>query len=154
MKLPWPHIVEADPVSTAASGLFAQRTRMNVLANNLANVNTTRDEQGNFAPYLRKEVLFKTAAINPDKPDEQGVDVHSILPSRMPLRRIYEPDHPEADAMGYRLEPGVKVTQEMTNFIEASRAYESNLNSMKISADALGRTIGILDNSAVVNDEA
>ena len=154
MKLPWPHIVEADPVSTAASGLFAQRTRMNVLANNIANVNTTRDEKGNFAPYLRKEILFKTAEINPDKPDEQGVLVHQILPSNMPLRRVYEPEHPEADEKGYRFEPSVKVTQEMANFIEASRAYEANLNAMKIASESMGQTIGILDDKAALNDES
>lgn len=140
-----PHILEADALSTAASGMAAQRTRMTVLANNLANMNTTRNEKGEFAPYLRKEVLFKPAEINKDKPDEQGVLVHQIIENEKALRRIFAPGHPEADAKGYRLEPKIGIAKEMVNFIEASRAYEANLNSMKLATGALKKTVEILD---------
>lgn len=145
MKILPPHILEGDALSTAASGLAAQRTRMTVLANNIANLNTTRNDKGQFAPYLRKEVLFKTAEVNPDMPDEQGVLVDKILESKAPLRRIYDPEHPDADKTGYRFEPNVKITSEMTNFIEASRAYEANLNSMKVASSALKETHNILE---------
>ena len=139
-----PDVIAGDALSTAASGMAAQRVRMNVLANNLANVRTTRDARGRFAPYLRKEVLFRAARINPNKPDEQGVLVHGIEPGRRPYVLIHEPGHPESDASGYRKVPAVSVPREMATMIEASRAYEANLSAMKLAGGALDRTTTIL----------
>jgi flagellar basal-body rod protein FlgC len=139
------HLVEADVASVAASGMHSQRVRMNAIANNIANIHTTRGPDGDFAPFLRKEVLFQTKEINPEKWDEQGVDVHSILPGNAPLREIYDPTHPEADASGKRKVPRVTLPLEMANMIEASRAYEANLKAMKVGGGALKKTTSILD---------
>jgi flagellar basal-body rod protein FlgC len=144
MPLP-PNLVEADAVSTAFSGMHAQRIRMNAIANNLANTHTTRAADGSFAPFLRKEVIFRTQELNPNKPYEQGVEVQSILESQQPLRRIHDPDHPEADATGYRFEPNISVPIEMVSMIEASRAYEANLRSMKVASNSLRLTDSILE---------
>ena len=144
MPLP-PNLVEADTVSTSFSGMHAQRIRMNVLANNVANVNTTRAADGSFAPYLRKEVIFRTQDIKPGQPYEQAVGVFGILESRQPLRRIHDPEHPEADAKGYRFEPNISLPLEMASVIEASRAYEANLKTMKIASNSLRLTDSILE---------
>lgn len=141
--VPW-HIIEADSLQTSASGMAAQRIRMNVLANNLANIQTTRDAAGNFAPFLRKEVLFKTAKIDPNKPDDQGVLLDRIVPSRVPFQLRHDPEHPEADERGYRRVPNVSVPREMVNMIEASRAYEANLAAMTIAGSAKKKDVDIL----------
>ncbi|MBF0246109.1 MAG: flagellar basal body rod protein FlgC [Planctomycetes bacterium] len=144
MPLLPPNIVPQDPLSTAASGMSAQRIRMNMLANNLANINTTRDAAGNFKTYLRKEVLLRTVAIDPGKPDEQRVAVHAIVNSKNSTRKIFEPEHPDADQFGYRLAPAVSIPLEMARMIEATRAYEANLNALYVSRGALERTTDIL----------
>jgi flagellar basal-body rod protein FlgC len=140
-----PYLVKSDAVSTAFSGMNAQRVRMNAIASNMANVHTTRRADGSFLPYLRKEVLFKTADIKESSPDEQGVLVDQILDAQSPLRQIYDPLHPEADAKGYRMEPQVSIAKEMVSMIEASRAYEANLSGMKTASRALKQTTDILD---------
>jgi flagellar basal-body rod protein FlgC len=139
-----PHLVEADTVSTAYSGMRAQRIRMNTIANNIANMHTTRGPNGEFAPFLRKEVLFKALDINPKKPYNQGVEIQEVLDAPNGLRRMYDPAHPEADETGYRMTPNVKLPLEMANMIEASRAYEANLRAMKVSGRALKQDVDIL----------
>lgn len=143
-----PYLVEADPISTAASAMAAQRVRMNTIANNMANIKTTRNDKGEFQPYLRKEVLLKTAKIKPSMPDEQGVEVHKIIESKTPLKRIYDPEHPEANGKGYRFEPNVSIPKEMINMIEATRLYEANLRGMKAAGSALKKTTSILDQTS------
>jgi flagellar basal-body rod protein FlgC len=139
-----PYLVEADTVTTAYSGMRAQRIRMNAIANNIANVHTTRGPNGEFAPFLRKEVVFKTLGIKPSAPYNQGVEVQSILDAPHALQRIYEPEHPESNEKGYRFVPNVKVPLEMANMIEASRAYEANLRAMKVAGRALKQDVDIL----------
>lgn len=139
-----PYLVEADTVSTAFSGMRAQRIRMNAIANNIANVHTTRSANGEFAPFLRKEVVFKTLGIKPNLPYNQGVEVQKIVEAPNPLEQVYEPEHPESDDKGYRLLPNVKIPLEMANMIEASRAYEANLRAMKVSGRAFKQDVDIL----------
>lgn len=124
--------------------MHAQRVRMNVIANNLANIKTTRNDKGEFAPFLKKEVLFRTQPIDPNRPTEQGVAVHQIAHSNVPTRKIYDPGHPESDERGWREEPGVKIAQEMASMIEASRAYEANMKSMRTLRDAIFKSTKIL----------
>jgi len=147
MKVLPSYLVEADPYSTSASGLAAQRIRMNVLANNIANIDTTRNDKGEFAPYLKKAVLFQSRKIDTNKPDEQGVDVYSIQNTNFPLKKIHEPDHPESDAKGFRTIPDIHVAREMVGMIEASQAYEANLNALQITRKTLGKTSSILDDN-------
>lgn len=138
-------LLEADAVSTAYSGMSAQRARMNAIANNLANINTLSTESHEFLPYLKKEVLFKTLEPRPSAPDEQGVEVHAITPNRIPFKDIYDPQHPNADERGYYKAPNISTAREMVNMIEASRAYEANLRSMKVAGGALTKTVSILE---------
>jgi flagellar basal-body rod protein FlgC len=145
MKILPPYIVESDSVSTAASALAAQRIRMNTIANNLANINTTRGPKGDFAPYLKKHVLFQTEKVNPNMPDNQGVKVYEIVESNAKPKTVYDPNHPEANENGYRFEPNVNLPLEMINMIEASRAYDANLKAMKTASSATGKTVSILD---------
>lgn len=140
-----PYLVRVDDLSVQASGLAAQRVRLNTIANNMANVNTTRDADGNFSVYMRKEVLFKSREINDKFPDEQGVEVHEIAQSPTPLRRVYNPEHPDADEKGYTFEPNVSISREMVNMVEATRAYDANLRSMKVRSGALAKTNSILE---------
>lgn len=145
MELLPPYLVRNDDLSTQASGLAAQRVRLNVIANNMANVNTTRDEHGNFSVYMRKEVIFRAREINEKTPDEQGVEVHQIMDSKAPLKRVFEPGHPDANEQGFRFEPNVSISREMVNMIEATRAYDANLRSMKVRSGALSKTNSILE---------
>jgi flagellar basal-body rod protein FlgC len=118
----------------AASGLGAQRVRMNVLASNLANARTTRTEEG--GPYRRMDPVFRAVPLadrfeeharNPQAQSAYLVEVPEIQADQGPPQRIYEPTHPDADADGYVELPNVNVIEEMVNMITASRAYESGV---------------------------
>lgn len=138
------NLVEADTVSTAYSGMRAQRIRMNAIANNMANVHTTRGPDGSFSPFLRKEVVLKSHKIDEQHPYNQGVEVHEIVENSDALQRIYEPGHPEANDKGFRWAPKLSIPLEMANMIEASRAYEANLRAMKVSGRAFKQDVDIL----------
>ncbi|HHV97722.1 MAG TPA: flagellar basal body rod protein FlgC [Clostridiaceae bacterium] len=127
-------------LDAAASGLSAQRLRMDVISQNIANINTTRTENGQ--PYRRKIVLFEDR--NQNKPfykylsenaksklgDAKGVRVSRIVEDPSPFKRVYEPGHPDADENGYVNMPNVDLVTEMINMISASRAYETNVTSI------------------------
>ncbi|MEC7518365.1 MAG: flagellar basal body rod protein FlgC [Myxococcota bacterium] len=123
----------------AASGLGAQRTRMNVLASNLANARTTRTEDGQ-GPYRRMDPVFRAVPVA-DRFEELRGDAHAenafvvevpeIRQDDSPPQRIYEPSHPDADEDGYVEMPNVNVVEEMVNMITASRAYESGVTVMQ-----------------------
>jgi len=122
----------------AASGLNAQRTRMNVLASNLANARTTQTEEG--GPYRRRDPVFRAVPVNQrivDAKDAQHaenafmVEVPEIRQDEGPGQRVYDPAHPDADDDGYVEMPNVNVVEEMVNMITASRAYESNVTLMQ-----------------------
>jgi len=127
-------------LDAAASGLSAQRLRMDVISQNIANINTTRTENGQ--PYRRKIVLFEDR--NQNKPfykylsensksklgNASGVRVSRIVEDPSPFKRVYEPGHPDADENGYVNMPNVDLVTEMINMISASRAYEANVTSI------------------------
>jgi len=117
----------------AASGLTAERTRMNTIASNLANARTTRTEQG--GPYKRLDPVFEAAPI--DKNGEIGAasgvslaKVARIEQDQRPGTMVYEPGHPDANAAGYVEYPNVNAVEEMVNMITASRAYEAGITSI------------------------
>lgn len=120
---------------TSASALSAQRLRMDVIANNIANMNTTRTEQG--GPYQREVVTFAERTKGPSflsalrsasgRDIDAGVQVSAVLEDGSPPRRAYEPEHPDADAEGWVLYPNVNVVTEMTDLISAGRAYDANI---------------------------
>ena len=121
----------------SASGLWAQRVRLNTIASNLANVNTTRDTQGRPNPYQRKFALFMAGELG----DREAVRVAEIKTDASPPRMKYEPDHPDAVAegkwAGYVRYPNVDVMTEYVNAMEATRAYEANIAVIEASKSML-----------------
>lgn len=126
-----------NALSISASGLDAQRLRMNVIASNLANINSTRTPLG--GPYRRKDVFFSSAPTNRTfkdlitqemEGDLPGVNVTSIVEDMRPFKKVYDPTHPDADQNGYLLLPNVNIMEEMINMISSSRSYEANITAL------------------------
>lgn len=110
----------------AASGLKAQRVRMNVIASNLSNIDTTRTARG--GPFRRQLTVFRGGEIGRgSKPENVGVRVKDIVPDPSPFRKAYLPDHPDADASGYVTFPNISIAVEMADMISAQRAYDANI---------------------------
>lgn len=104
---------------------------MEVIANNIANANATRDVGGE--PYRRREVVFSTAYQDAlGRPDQMsGVEVAGIRPDMSPFQQVYQPGHPDADDEGFVLLPNVQMSNELVDLITASRGYEANLKVMR-----------------------
>ena len=117
----------------AASGLSAQRSRLNVTASNLANAETTKTENG--GPYLRRQVTFtagRTEFANALDGAVQRVNVTAVTEdTTSPTRMVFDPGHPDARPDGYVEMPNVNVVEEMTEMITASRSYEANATSFE-----------------------
>jgi len=137
----------------SASGLTAERLRMDVTAENLANAQTTRGANGQ--PYRRKEVILQEApgsfgatlsAVIGGGANTNGGGVHvaGIVEDQTPLKRIYDPGHPDADAQGYVSMPNVDTVTEMVDLISASRAYEANVTAMQAAKQMFSRTLELL----------
>jgi flagellar basal-body rod protein FlgC len=134
----------------SASALTAERLRMDVVAENLANAQTTRGADGQ--PYRRKEVILQeragsfgaslSAAMN--RGQGAGVEVAGIAEDQTPLKRVYDPGHPDADAEGYVAMPNVDTVTEMVDLIGAQRAYEANVTAMQAAKQMFGRTLELL----------
>ncbi len=121
----------------ASSGLSAQRTLLNVISMNLANINTTRTQEG--GPYRKKEVIFQSAPIKwpPDnlmrtelERQIKGVKVNRIVEDYDGVRKVYDPNHPDADEDGYVSYPDINVVEEMAKMLTALRSYEANLSTV------------------------
>ena len=138
-----------DALDTSGSALSAERVRMDVTAENLANAQSTRTANGQ-GPYRRKEVLMQEAGagVGSSFADSlqaaRGVKVAGIVQDPTPSRRVYDPGHPDADAQGYVLMPNVNTVTEMTDLIGASRAYEANVTAMQTTKSMFARTLDIL----------
>ena len=118
----------------SGSALTAQRLRMDVIAGNIANADTTR-VNGQRQPYHRQQVVFEPMQSNREGTVGGGLQVASIINDESPAREVYDPSHPDADPVtGLVAFPNVDTTTEMTDLLSASRAYEANvtvLNSLK-----------------------
>lgn len=119
----------------SASGLSAERLRMDTIASNIANVSTTRGEDG--MPYRRKVAIFQenlTNELNKEtrKNEEQylGVKAVGVIEDNSELRSVYDPSHPDAGEDGYVLMPNVNVLNEMADMIAATRSYEANVDAI------------------------
>jgi len=121
-----------DIFKVSASALEAQRVRMNTIASNMANAQTTKTEKG--GPYMRKDVVFETVKIK-DDPDSilEGVRVVQVVEDKRPPILVYNPSHPDADENGYVAMPNINVIEEMVNMMMALRAYEANVKAFNIS---------------------
>lgn len=131
-----------DSFDINASGLTAQRYRMDVISENIANVDTTRTEDG--TPYRRKSVVFQekgqglhfSDALSKATGTYRGAGVKVVSTfedTTTDLKMVYDPAHPDADENGYVSYPNVDVITEMTNLIDASRSYEANATAFNAS---------------------
>ncbi len=133
-----------DTMNVSATGMTAQRLRMDTISQNLANVNTTKGSNGEA--YRRKTVVFQE--INDGKnfrshlnrymqkggaQNVGGVKVGRIIEDTSPLTQVYDPSHPDANDQGYVEMPNVNVVEEMTNLISANRSYEANITAFNAS---------------------
>ncbi len=114
----------------SASGLRAQRTRMNVISSNIANARTTRTPEG--GPYQRRDVILRERSF---KDALSSVDVQEIAVNTTPGERIYDPGNPDADEQGYVTMPNVNLMEEMVNMMNAARAFEANSIAVKSQKD-------------------
>jgi flagellar basal-body rod protein FlgC len=126
-------------MEVSASGLSAQRTRMNVAASNLANVNTTRTAGG--GAYARKSVLLESVPLAGT--GVNGVQVKQIVTDPNPPQLEYDPEHEDANADGYVAYPNINAVEEMVDMITASRAYEAGVTALSTSVSMAERALGI-----------
>jgi flagellar basal-body rod protein FlgC len=130
-------------MDVAASGLSAERVRMNTIASNLANARTTRTEAG--GPYKRLDPVFEAVGLDQSRgvmATQGGVSevrVARIQEDTRPGMMVYEPGHPDANAQGYVEYPNVNAVEEMVNMITASRAYEAGVTTID-TVKAMGRS--------------
>ena len=132
-----------DVLDMGASGLVAQRARMDTIAGNVLNINTTRNEQGEKIPFRRRLVVFQAGAAK-DSP-KPGVHVKEIKLDQTPFKERYEPGHPDADPKtGIVKYPNVDLMTEFTNMMEASRAYEATVTMMETSKAMFNSTMRLI----------
>ena len=152
-----------DAIDVSGTALSAERLRMNITAENLANAQTTRGVNG--GPYRRKVVILKETgqsfgatladamrsnmgASPPSGPRPvhrpAGVEVAGIVEDRSPARLVYDPAHPDANAQGYVQMPNVSPIAEMVDLITASRGYEANVTAMQTAKGMFSRTLDLL----------
>lgn len=147
-----------DAIDISGSGLSAERLRMDVTAENLANAQTTRGPNG--GPYQRKQVVLQTA--QPDGFRAQlagamgsvpgigagqtpgGVQAAAIVTDTSPPRQVYDPGNPDANAQGYVLMPNVNPVTEMVDLIASSRSYEANVTAMQTAKTMFSKTFDLL----------
>ncbi len=128
----------------SASGIYAQRTRLDVIANNVANAETTRTAEG--GPYRRQSVSFRAVYEDSvgNQPAIAGVKVDGInQASATDSRTVFDPGHPDADRNGYVRMPNVNVVEEMVDMISATRAYEANVTALNATKSMIASAIEI-----------
>ena len=124
-----------DTMNISASGLTAQRLRMDIISENIANAETTRTAEG--GPYKRKVPIFREIL------NGKGIEATGIETDQSRGPQVYDPAHPDADPNGYVEKPNVNIVEEMVNMISASRSYEANVTSMGITKSMITRTLDI-----------
>jgi flagellar basal-body rod protein FlgC len=141
----------------SASGLTAQRVRMNILASNLANANTTKTPEG--GPFRRKDVFFRTAGLSelaarqsPDgaPPFEneldrqlQGVQVSQVVRDARDPRLVYDPSHPDANNEGYVAMPNINVITEMVSMMNSQRSFEAGITAINAGKAMVSKALTI-----------
>jgi flagellar basal-body rod protein FlgC len=131
-----------DSLDIGASALLAQRTRMDAIAGNVANINTTRNAKGQPIPYRRRIVTF--APGQAENPSRAGVHVAAIEQDPSPFNERYEPGSKDADARGYVKYPNIDLSIEYVNMLEASRAYEANVTMMETSKAMINSSLRLI----------
>jgi flagellar basal-body rod protein FlgC len=145
-----------DAIDASGSALSAERLRMDVTSENLANAQTTKGADGQ--PYRRKEVVLQQAGTSGTSfssvlasmqgaggaKSVNGVRVSGIVEDSSALKRLYDPGHPDADKDGYVTMPNVNTVTEMTDLISSSRAYEANVTAMQTAKTMFTKTLDLL----------
>jgi flagellar basal-body rod protein FlgC len=133
-----------NALDISTSALVAQRTRLDAISSNLANMSTTRNEQGEAEPYTPRYVTFQTDTQLTSTGGGQGVKVASVEYADVEPLLKYLPGHPDADADGNVAYPNVDMTTEFVDALSATRAYEANIGVIEITKDLGQRTLQIL----------
>jgi len=143
-----------NSIEVSATGLSAERLAMDVIANNIANVNTTRTPEG--GPFKRQLIVFAQKedaassnvldSVDGDSAAAQraGVQAVGIVPDTSPDKLVYDPKHPDADTNGYVHYPNIDVVKEMVDMMAASRAYEANVTAIQESRSMGNTVLGLL----------
>jgi flagellar basal-body rod protein FlgC len=146
-----------DALNISGSGLSAERLRMDVVAENLANAQTTKDASGQ--PYKRKEVVLQEIGANgfgaalagamgakaaKGGSAAGGVQVSGVVQDSTPGKQVYDPGHPDANAQGYVQMPNVDPVTEMVDLITASRSYEADVTAMQTAKQMFTKTLDLL----------
>ena len=126
-------------LNVAASAMNAQSQRMNVTASNMANADSVAGPDG--MPYRARQVIFEMAA-NP-RQEVGGVRVAEVVEDQSPLRTVFDPKNPRANAEGYVTLPNVNLVEEMTNMISASRSYQANVEVINTAKALAAKTLSI-----------
>jgi flagellar basal-body rod protein FlgC len=138
-------------LAVSGSGMDAQRTRAELLVQNLANSETTRTPEG--GPYHRKDVVFSSAPLGPSFDAElgaaleepsTGVSVSDVVTDMRPPERRYMPGHPDADKDGYVLFPNINPAEDMADLISANRGYDGNIAAIAAVKDMISQSIQML----------
>jgi flagellar basal-body rod protein FlgC len=124
----------------SGSALTAERTRLDIISQNIANVHTTRGPDGHA--YRRREVVFETLSPAPGAV-AAGVHVAAVTPSSEPTQQIYDPGNPDANAQGYVEMPNVNLVNEMVDMIVATRAYEANVAVVNATKTLVSRALDL-----------
>ena len=156
-------------IDISATGMTAQRTKLNIIASNIANAETTRTEEG--GPYKRQQVILKPSEraefltilkeefLSLDRTNKwhidndafrlareeyaQGVEIEGIQQDDKPPRMVYEPDHPDADENGFVAYPNINMVTEMVNMLVATRAYEANVTAINSAKNMMIQALEI-----------
>jgi len=123
----------------AGSAMTAQSQRLNTVASNLANADSATSSTGQ--PYRAKQVVFSAAPLGGSASGSAGVKVAGVIEDPSPMKRMYDPKHPLADAQGFVTMPNVNVVEEMVNMISASRSYQNNADMMNTAKTLLMKTL-------------
>jgi flagellar basal-body rod protein FlgC len=128
--------------NVAGSAMTAQSQRLNVVASNIANADSTTSSTGQ--PYRAKQVVFSAQQMG--GPDSSGVKVEKVTEDQTAPRLVYDPKHPLADEKGYVAMPNVNVIEEMVNMMSASRSYQTNVDTMNAAKSLLLKTLALGQN--------
>jgi flagellar basal-body rod protein FlgC len=131
-------------LDVSTSGLVAQRARLNAISSNIANMSTTRNEEGQPEPYQARFVTFQTDSEITTPGGGAGVKVGSVERSDDPPQMKYEPGHPDADEHGYVRYPAINMTTEFVDALEATRAYEANIGVIEVTKSMSEQTLRII----------
>jgi flagellar basal-body rod protein FlgC len=132
----------------STSALVAQRTRLNAISSNLANMSTTHNEAGEASPYQPRFVVFQTDSAISAPGGANGVKVSSVETSEAPPNWKYQPGHPDAvkegERKGYVAYPNIDMTTEFVDALEATRAYEANVGVIEITKSLAQQSLKII----------